>query len=281
MVKVQVGGYNYYMNERLRDNLDELKVKVTKKDEDCVLVVDGYESDGKSVFALQIGRYLDKNLSLDRVCFSAKEFSTAIDHAQKGSCIIFDEAFKGLSSRSSMSEVNNILVSKMMQMRQLNLFVIIVLPTIFMLDKYVALFRSKALFHVYRFKGQRGYWILFNRQKKKLLYLWGKKNFDYSKPKSNYGGRFTDFYCVDEQEYRKKKRDALQDAEVKATLSRREIKHMRQRDALFYFCHEDLRITLKRLAEVVSNSGFKIDKSEIGKILVRMREKEDFGGGKI
>jgi len=67
---------------------------------------------------------------------------------KKGQCIIFDEAFTGLSSRGALSGINKALVGLMMQMRQKNLFVIMVLPTFFMLDKYAAIFRAKALIHV-------------------------------------------------------------------------------------------------------------------------------------
>lgn len=269
MTKVTIGQYNYYLDERLRENLDELKHKVKMKDEDCVLVIDGYESDGKSVLGLQIGRYLDENLSLNNICFSAKEFSDAIDNAKKGDCIIFDEAFKGLSSRSSMSEVNNILVGKMMQMRQLNLFVLIILPTIFMLDKYVALFRSKALFHVYRYQGQRGYWTLFNRQKKKLLYLLGKKTFDYSRPRTGFGGRFTDYYTIPEQEYRDKKLKALKDVEVPS----KQPKYLIQRDAFCYLLYKKANLSQQEISDALLTFNIKIERRGIGEIIEKAREK--------
>ena len=47
---------------------------------------------------------------------------------KKGQCIIYDEAFTGYSSRSSLSPINRVLVSLAMQIRQKNLFIIIILP---------------------------------------------------------------------------------------------------------------------------------------------------------
>lgn len=277
MVKVTSGQYTYYMDDRLRENLDELKQKVKAKDEDMVIVIDGFESDGKSVFGLQIARFLDEDFNLDRVCFDAKSFADAVDNASKGQCIVFDEAFKGLSSRASMSEVNNLLVSRMMQMRQKNLFVIIILPTIFMLDRYVALFRSKALFHVYRYQGQRGYWILFNRQKKKMLYLLGKKTFDYSRPRSNFGGRFTDYYCVPQQEYRDKKMKALKDAEVPT----KQPKYLLQRNICLYFCYKKMNITQQDLSNELSILGFNISRNEISEIITKISENSRLSVSKI
>ena len=42
--------------------------------------------------------------------------------------------------------------------------------------------------------------------KKKQLYVLGKKFYNYNKPTANFRGRFYTFYPVDETEYRKKKR---------------------------------------------------------------------------
>src|SRR3990170_4539890 len=141
----------YYMEDRLERNLKEKIIPALekKKDKDKVIAIDGAEGSGKSTLAFQIGKRVDPTLDLSRVVFSADDFREAVFKAKRGQCIIYDEAFTGLSSRSSLSGINRALVSLMMQMRQKNLFVIIVLPTFFLLDKYVALFRTTVLIHVY------------------------------------------------------------------------------------------------------------------------------------
>ena len=170
----------YFIEDRLKHNLDTKVIPMlTLKDKDCILALDGREGAGKSTLALQIGKYVDPTLDLSRVVFNAEEFRQAIFKAKKGQCIIFDEAFTGLSSRAALSGINRTLISLMMQMRQKNLFVIIVLPTFFLLDKYVALFRARALIHVYENKGVRGYFRLYNSKLKKLLYIFGKKDYSY------------------------------------------------------------------------------------------------------
>ena len=168
----------YSMSVRLRKNLDEKIIpSLQKQDKDYVLAVDGREGAGKSFFSFQIGKYVDPTLDLSRVVFTADAFREAIFKAKKGQCIIYDEAFTGFSSRSSLSSVNRVLVSLMMQMRQKNLFVIIVLPTFFLLDKYVALFRARALIHVFESGGRRGYFKVYNSRLKKYLYLAGYKTY--------------------------------------------------------------------------------------------------------
>ena len=171
----------YFLDSRLKNRLDTRVIPdLAKRDKDCLIALDGNEGSGKSTLALQIGKYVDPTLNLSRVVFDAETFRAAILKAEKGQCVIFDEAFTGLSSRSSLSGVNRTLISLMMQIRQKNLFVIMVLPTFFLIDKYVALFRSRALIHVYECSGRRGYFKIYNRRKKKLLYLLGKATYSYS-----------------------------------------------------------------------------------------------------
>ena len=139
----------YYMDDRLKKNLDEKVIPdLKKRDKDIVLLFDGHEGVGKTTLGIQVGKYIDPTLDVSRIVFGAEDFRDAILKAKQGQVVIYDEAFTGLSARSSLSGVNKILVSLMMQMRQKNLCVIIILPTFFLLDKYVSIFRSKALIHV-------------------------------------------------------------------------------------------------------------------------------------
>jgi len=176
------------------------------------MCLDGSEGVGKSWLAMQIGRYVDYTLDLDRIVFDAESFRNAILKAKKGQCIIYDEAITGFSSRSSLSGINRALVSLAMQMRQKNLFIIIVLPTIFLLDKYIALFRAKVLIHVYENKGIRGYFRVYPSKLKKLLIMKGVKTFSY-KVRTGFKGRFYGIFALGdekiEKKYREKKEKAL------------------------------------------------------------------------
>lgn len=204
----------YYIEPRLKRDLTEIKKGLAKKDKDYVMVIDGLEGSGKTTHGLQIGKFIDPSLNLDRVTLTADEFRSAIIHASPGQCVIYDEAFTGLSSRSALSEMNRLLVSLMMQMRQKNLFVIIILPSYFLLDKYVALFRAKSLIHVYELRGIRGYFAAYNIRLKRLLYLKGLKTYDYSQVRTNFRGRFYGKFALGpeiEQKYLKKKAQAFQD----------------------------------------------------------------------
>jgi len=274
----------YYLDPLLKKNLDEKVIpSLQKKDKDCVIVIDGMEGGGKSTFAFQIGKYVDPTLNLSRVVFDAEGFREAIFKAKKGQCVIFDEAFTGFSSRSSLSAINRALVSLMMQMRQKNLFVIIVLPTFFLLDKYVALFRTKALIHVYENKGVRGYFRLYNRKKKKLLYLMGKQTYSYGNQASGkyvrtkFKGRFYGVFALGdekcEKEYRKKKAKALEATE-KNPMTAGQVKYREQRDICIYLLRKITKMTYQELSNLFGDYNIEMSYVQISRICAKFGDIE-------
>ena len=272
---------SYYMHDRLKKNIDEkIKGSLIKKDKDYVLVIDGMEGSGKSTFAFQIGKYVDNTLNINRICFDAESFREAIYKAKKGQCIIYDEAFTGLSSRSSLSGVNRMLVSLMMQMRQKNLFIIIVLPTFFLLDKYVAIFRARTLLHVYESGGRRGYFKVYNQKLKKLLFLKGKLTYEYhpKKIRVKFRGRFYGVFALGddkvEVEYKKKKERALKDTE-NTTINASSIKYRTQRDLCIYLLRKETKMTYKQLSQLLDDSDFKVSFQQVRNICSKFG---DMGG---
>jgi hypothetical protein len=242
---VKVG--DMYIDGYLKSNYDIAK-DVIKKDWDMIFAVDGAEGSGKSVLAMQGAYYLDNTFNIDRVCFTPDEFKNAVGKAKKYQAIVYDEAMKGLNSRQALFLINITLIHMLAEIRQKNLFIFIVLPCFFELDKYVAIWRSRALLHVYTGKNfERGRFAFFNYDKKKKLYVSGKKTYSYSKPPANFIGKFTNYYPIDEKEYRKRKHSSL----VKPRESYR-VGHTLQRNALFYYLHKELGFTQREIADGVS-----------------------------
>jgi len=198
-----------YIDGFLKQNYDLAK-EVIKNDWDMCFLFDGAEGTGKSTLACQSAYYCDNSFNLDSCVFTHKEFEKAILTADKYKAVVYDEAYTGLSSRGTMSLINRTLIKLMAEIRQRNLFIFIVMPTYFDLDKYIALFRSRALIHIYNTENfQRGYFGFYNVDRKKDLYILGKKFYSYVKPRPNFYGRFTDWLPFDREEYKKKKANAL------------------------------------------------------------------------
>lgn len=220
MVKVFEGtAQEYMMDGYIKTVLDTAK-SVILKDWDMIFAIDGPEGSGKSVFAQQLAFYCDPTFTVDRIVFTPKELRLAVVSAKPGEAIIYDEAYTGLSSRAAMSIINRTLVSMLAEIRQKNLFIFVVMPTFFDLDKYVALWRTRGLFHVYTGDNfERGYVAFFNIDRKKLLYINGKKYYSYGDPKANFVARFVDHYTVDKDSYRRKKLGSLTEREKNAAES--------------------------------------------------------------
>jgi hypothetical protein len=269
----------YSMSIRLKRNLDTKVIPDLKeKDKDCFLVIDGPEGAGKSWLALQLGKYVDPSLDLSRVVFNADAFREAVLSAKKGQCVVFDEAFTGLSSRSSLSIINKVLIGLTMQMRQKNLFILIILPSYFMLDKYIALFRAKALIHVFECHGRRGYFRLYNREKKKLLYLIGKNTYSYNTKliRTKFRGRFYGKFALGddsvEQLYRKKKEKALSESE-QSPMSAGQAKYKEQRDILVWRLRKELGLKYQDMEDYLADWQINLSLSVISRICARFGEK--------
>lgn len=267
---VEEGEIFFYIDDHLAGELEKIKKKVNENDEDYFVALDGAEGGGKSVLALQICRYVDPTFTIDRVTFTAQDFQSAILNAKKGEAVLFDEAFRGLSSRGALSDVNKLLVGLMMECRQKNLFVVVVMPSFFLLDKYVALFRAKGLFHVYRpkageHKGKRGFWMFFNTERKKQLYMTGRKNYDYRFPESNFKGRFYNQYSIEEQSYRDKKAAALQST---SRITKAET-YMDQRNLLLWFLNREARISTTEISNRLKDLGWEIAQNSVSEAIVK------------
>lgn len=260
MTVINQSGSEYYIDNRLYKKLLKIKAKLKQKDRDFVYIVDGDEGAGKSVFSMQLCKTIDENFDLSKVCMTPEEFRNRILSSNKYEAILYDEAFTGLSSRTPLNEINNILVSLMMQMRQKNLFVVITLPSFFILDKYAALWRARGLFHVYFKEGNRGRFVFFSKKKKKLLYILGKKFFNYGKPKSNFYGRFYEQYIVNEQEYRIKKEEALN---ISTKLKTKSEKYLLQRNHVLAIIRKEYDLTYQEIEDLLNKYDMQLDRTVI------------------
>lgn len=240
-------GKEFYVDGKLSEDLDRIKSLLKFKDRDYMVIVDGEEGEGKSVLSQQIASYIDPSFDLSRMCMSTSEFIATVNAAQKGQAVVFDEAYVGLSSRAAMSRTNKILVNLMMRMRQKNLFVILTLPSIFMLDRYASAWRAKGLFHCYSVDGARGRWTFFNKHNMRILYKVGRDSYSYNFPRTGYFGRFNENYLIDEAAYREKKDKTLvlnDDEELKAS------KPIFQRNVLFKILTSDMDLTYQQVCEL-------------------------------
>lgn len=195
---------DFFINESIKREMDGA-IALNKKDNDCIIIIDGREGSGKSVLALQLAFYCDRRFTEDGIVFSIEDFAKKIRELPYYSSLVFDEAFRGFSSRSVLSQENKKLVRLLMECRQRRLFIFLVLPSFFELETYASIHRSQYLFHVYMRRHTRGFWVGFGYKQKERLFHWGKKGRSYSRPRTGFIGNFKNAYPINEDAYRRKK----------------------------------------------------------------------------
>ena len=283
---VTVSGQEYSIEKRLKGRWDKLKDgKVAVIDEDRFYIVDGHEGAGKSLFTLQQAAYIDPTIIEDeddkilpRICFSVDEFLDAIRNTRSTKthtkAVVFDEAFRGMSSKSSLSKVNKKLVEALMEARQNNLVVFLVSPSFYMLEFYQAVLRSKALFHVVKEKNSRLRYVrIFNYKKKATLYQIGvRKGWGYP-VKTQVRARFFQKYPGGDEfeaKYRKKKRYSFKGGTDDESNTHR---WKKQRNALLNILHNDGK-TYKEMIKLMNEHDTHISLGVLSKICTDSFEKE-------
>lgn len=255
--------------------LDVVKNRVLKKDRDFVAVIDGEEGVGKSVLAQQIAKYLDPEFNIDKIVFDSDSFLKIIKDpkTKKGACIVLDEAMNAANARGSISQVNRAMQGVASEMRQKNLFILMLIPSFFDLDKYFALWRCRALFHVYFTENEDRNYVIFPKDSKKFLYLNGKKTYSYAKPKSPYPPfTFPNTYMVDEMEYRERKANAFK----KRTISNQAKNWLLQRNAYIKYILKLGGMSQVDVAKIPSNYGVTaIGRRAIGNIAQEVYKDEE------
>ena len=253
----------------------EVKERVLHKDRDYVAVYDGEEGVGKSVLAMQHAKILDPNFGVENVVFSADTFIKKIKDpaTKKGSCIVLDEAFNAANSRSSLTQVNRSMIALATEMRQKNLFVLLVLPTFFDLDRYFAIWRCRALFHVYFAPDENRRYIIFDKESKKLLYLLGKKFYSYGKPESPFPpSTFSNTYVIPEEAYREAKMMAFK----KRIVSQSARNWLLQRNELIKQMIFRLNLTQDDFTRIFNKAGIpSLDRTSISKILKEFKSEDE------
>jgi len=213
MLDIELEGKKFKLHERLKQKLDNIK-KVQKSGWDCTLLIDGIEGSGKSTLGLTCAYYLSEGkFNVKDICTGSHDAVKKLEDAKDGGVLLIDEGSLLFSSSDAMRKEQKQLILILNVIRQKRMALIIVSPSFFRLNRYIATDRSRFLIHVYTKQDlRRGRFIYFGQKKKNKLYELGKKNFNsYAKPKSNWNGTFADFNPFGE-EYANIKKKSLNEA---------------------------------------------------------------------
>ncbi|KKN67035.1 hypothetical protein LCGC14_0465890 [marine sediment metagenome] len=243
MTEIYIDGY-------YKQLLDDLKNAVENHNTSIVLLFDGKSGKGKTTLSNQTGKYLYPEFDLKNIYYDPETFLKGLANSKPGEYFSFDEAMI-LSSRSAMSSVNKMIVQAMSMIRSKRIYVAFCVNSVFDLDRNLVLSRADALLHVYG-EGlvDRGRFAAFFKSsgdqmdRLKLLYLYGKKFYDYKKPRANFFGKFTKHFVVNEKKYEVVKQEAVD----KFLNQQSTTKKYERMSTLVWFCHDILEIPIPLLS---------------------------------
>ena len=194
-----------YIDKTLAINLDIYAKKIVD-DMHFMGIITGSDGvgNGKSTLAQQVGTYLTckinelhgtKNTFTHRNVFlNSKDLTVKSPSLPRYSVITLDEG-DDLTTHG-MKELAVRLKRYFRKCRQLNQIIILILPSFFELPKLYAMSRSHFLINVsFENEYERGFFKFYGPLSKKLLYLKGKKEWDYSAHPKDFEGRFFSSYC--------------------------------------------------------------------------------------
>lgn len=190
MKQFKIKNKNVEMNEILIKNMENIRALI-KSNFDGVLVIDGGEGSGKSELGKQLCIYIDNKFTHDNVIYSPEQFNEWLQKAKKGEACLFDEfVLMGLSTEA-LSSLQNTIIKQFTTIRKKNLFIVLIIPYIFMLRKYFAVARTRALIHVYANGLDRGHFKFYNQTEKQWIFNYGYKTWFYNaKVRPSFAGRF-------------------------------------------------------------------------------------------
>lgn len=217
-----------YINVILAPNLDVLAKKIVK-DMHFLGIITGHDAvgNGKSTLATQVGAYLtakinelhgiNNTFTNKNVAFKGRDLAKTSLALPKYSVVMLDEGDD--LTMPTMSELQRQIRTFFRKCRQLNQILLLIIPSFFELPKFYALSRSHFLIDV-KFGDEfaRGHFDFYSARKKKLLYIKGKKEWNYDVISADFNGGFTKGYTFfpnikdETSEYlRRKYEDTIED----------------------------------------------------------------------
>jgi len=117
--------------------VDILNDRVWQQNRNAIVVFVGEPGTGKSYTALRIATFINPNFDIDKhLVFTVEDFFKALDIAERGDVIIFDEAGVGIPAREWQSIQNKLFSYVLQTFRYKNVLVFMTTPNMIYLDKH-------------------------------------------------------------------------------------------------------------------------------------------------
>jgi hypothetical protein len=250
----------FCLNTNLKNNIENYLIKAVEASWDGNVLCTGMEGSGKSTTIFALAKFCDPTFPsdkllhdgsgrrhVDRIVFTQKQFEEAVMNSKPRQAIVWDEMVLGGLAQDAATDAQKSLIKLMTTIRKKRLYLFFVIPSIFMLRMYFAVFRSRALIHFYTPDGiQRGFFKFYSYDAKRRVYILGKKDFNMDASNPDFNGQVSDTtgFFFDDEEYQKKKDDAIasitEEQEKKKETKGAKV-YKEQRDILMFYLYNDYK----------------------------------------
>jgi ABC-type dipeptide/oligopeptide/nickel transport system ATPase component len=136
IIRDSEGKSQFNISERWYKFLMRCKYKIDYEDTQIVGILWGAVGCGKSIFAQKIARVISGTMTIEKIAFDKLEFIKAVLDSNK-EVIIADEGIAIFFGRAAMTKEGRLMAELMAQIRQKNLFVLILVPDILSIDSMI------------------------------------------------------------------------------------------------------------------------------------------------
>jgi hypothetical protein len=215
--KIMVRGVEVDFPRVLANNLKTANQLIEHKF-DVVFFIDGMEGSGKSELGKECGLILSPRFCEDDIVYTPEQFKDWVldEKRKKGDTVLWDEFIFGGNTADALTSMQNMLTKMFVTMRSKGLIVILLAPSLFLIRKYFAIFRTRFLLHCYTKGLSRGYTKFYSYSAKHMLVNYGYKTWLYSpKVKPSFTCRFSAWASqfLDEKKIEVKKQAAIKSLE--------------------------------------------------------------------
>ena len=203
-------GQTYYMEQKLYDNLMQLK-KLNEKDYDSLILVWGSVGSGKSTLAVQTLTALCPDFNLKNVAFNGDAFEDFVLNKSKDrfDSVSIDEAVDGMNSKEHYKQINIKIEKLLAKMRLKNMYIAACMPRLKDFSEFT-IQRAVLGIKCITIKKERGYFFGFSPKRLQQVYYAEKDRKKAWTIHYNFRGRFMDgMGNIGKEEYRQAKADAF------------------------------------------------------------------------
>jgi len=283
-------------------NAEIMSAKIKAKHQNVILI-SGRTGTGKSEFAVQVAKYLDRNFTIENIFWDTEKLIKVAANKENifppGTAFIFDEAREGTQSLNAMSETNRRMGLFLDTIRSRGYHIFLLQPSYFMFQKSIAIYAADILFHIEK-KGNpdffsalkkgmigednpeepfdRGMGRIYDINQKKNLYIKGKRMEDMDASSSSWFSFSRSHNIIDWNEYDKRKSVAVAamndafDKELEPKINSKEVRILDFKQRAYYYLNVKLSVSVKRISLDLGDTS-----PEVYRLIDKERDKIDKG----